>query len=712
MFIKDKIELALYLQGENQQIGNLNLLKELIRTEYDKIISNNILYLYYEIRSIKKDEATAKKILRKLLTFGVESLQILQKMEVCDLEICDLKEFNSQTHLNPDFQSFIYENFMANNLNIDSSINFLKSNKIFTLEEFYKIDAKYVQDNFQLQKYKFLELREEYCNTQKSNNQKENPIKNYKLANQNLNLPINSIYKSSNSLNLQENANNIEDCNVTIQKIQTQVDFIQQSRIIKKIGNISIKQFPNYSEYFAKQPNEIKTILLFGQTGAGKTSLINLILNYHFKIQFEDNFRLIFNDCSNSDKTKEIKTYYIPPFNDKPELLIIDTPGFGSVNDETLSKQILNFLMSQLYITLICFVTPASIPRLSVQEHSVLNYVQQMFGINFVNNCIFTFTFCDQGQPQALQSLTFKGDYYQKESPVAQLISKMGENWWIKLNNQSLLTENSGEDINLQLNQMQWNKNMNSLKQLYQNKLLVSKNVNCLVFKQNQFQINNKLEGTFQYHKNVLIILIPYLEKIKFSFKSHQNNVKQNYQFDIKVLENCKENQQDYAINCNKCQTTCFFPLKVSDSISTFFKFLNNQNQCICSCQQMDHFLERFRYNFQEKSIQIHKAENKKRGNFYNIWQTEIAELYINHLRNWQNIFWKMVLCYINMLNLQYTPVYNLEVDFQALVDIEKKRNMNYFKEITDRNISWILADIKWATLEHITQDQAIEYMK
>lgn len=50
-------------------------------------------------------------------------------------------------------------------------------------------------------------------------------------------------------------------------------------------------------------PKEEKAILLVGETGPGKTTLVNAIANYYYGMQWKDEFRLVL--ISNEDEAKE-----------------------------------------------------------------------------------------------------------------------------------------------------------------------------------------------------------------------------------------------------------------------------------------------------------------------------------------------------------------------------------------------------------------------
>ena len=80
-----------------------------------------------------------------------------------------------------------------------------------------------------------------------------------------------------------------------------------------------------------------KVLMVLGATGAGKTTLINGMVNYILGVQWKDHFRykLIIEDdkvSQASSKTKDITAYTLHPIRGSAvpyTLTIIDTPGFG-----------------------------------------------------------------------------------------------------------------------------------------------------------------------------------------------------------------------------------------------------------------------------------------------------------------------------------------------------------------------------------------------
>ena len=125
-----------------------------------------------------------------------------------------------------------------------------------------------------------------------------------------------------------------------------------------------------------------KVHMVVGATGAGKTTLINGMVNYILGINWEDKFRfkLVVEDSKVSQacsQTKEITAYTFHPMKGSAipyTFTIIDTPGFGDTEGLKRNKEITDQIKEFFsipppngidHIDGIGFVTKASLARLT-----------------------------------------------------------------------------------------------------------------------------------------------------------------------------------------------------------------------------------------------------------------------------------------------------------------------------------------------------------
>ena len=166
-----------------------------------------------------------------------------------------------------------------------------------------------------------------------------------------------------------------------------------------------------------------RVLMLLGETGTGKTTLVNGIANYIYGIKWEDDYRLKVIDKEGSrsqafSQTKEINTYTFPVQEGSPlpyTLTVIDTPGFGDSagveHDQSIVKQIQSFFSlgppnGIKFLHGIGFVVKASDNRLTPAQSYIFNSILHIFGKDIENNIFVIITFCDAVQkPLVLKAL-------------------------------------------------------------------------------------------------------------------------------------------------------------------------------------------------------------------------------------------------------------------------------------------------------------------
>ncbi|XP_073692863.1 uncharacterized protein [Garra rufa] len=159
----------------------------------------------------------------------------------------------------------------------------------------------------------------------------------------------------------------------------------------------------------ASKPN--KVILLVGETGTGKTTLINAMVNHLMGVKFEDEIWYEITEEATRDQsesqTSEITMYEVFPMRSPISLTIIDTPGYGDTRglekDLEVAENLATLFQSKdgvCEIDAVCFVTQASKNRLSDRQHYIISSVLSLFGKDIVNNIVFLITHSDGMPPK------------------------------------------------------------------------------------------------------------------------------------------------------------------------------------------------------------------------------------------------------------------------------------------------------------------------
>ncbi|KAM3147573.1 hypothetical protein pb186bvf_000380 [Paramecium bursaria] len=227
-----------------------------------------------------------------------------------------------------------------------------------------------------------------------------------------------------------------------------------------------IFEYPTYDPKQLQNLNNYKTILVIGQKGSGKSSFLNYLLNVYLGVQYEDDFRFIFQ--KSDQPTNDISVRYIQQFREKAGLILIDTPGFNDDLDQKTqnnAEKIQQYLQTGYQIDCICLVLHANIIRLNSAQILFFNNVVRNFGEQIFPylKFIFSFSMIDDQVPQSMQAIRFKGDQLNQESPFAKYYNQMTNPIYFKVNCQNILSQN----VQQNLQSYYWNMTFQSISDFY-----------------------------------------------------------------------------------------------------------------------------------------------------------------------------------------------------------------------------------------------------
>uniref|UniRef100_A0A674PFK7 Septin-type G domain-containing protein n=1 Tax=Takifugu rubripes TaxID=31033 RepID=A0A674PFK7_TAKRU len=180
-----------------------------------------------------------------------------------------------------------------------------------------------------------------------------------------------------------------------------------------------------------KKVNELnKTILLLGETGTGKSTLINVLVNYAMGVKWghEVWFKIVEEETTSQSEsqTSDVIMYQIFGFEGKRlpfSLTLVDTPGYGDnrddTNDDSIAERLLEWFTSDggiHEVHAVGLVLKASDNRLSDRLGYVFDSVASLFGANMEKNMFALLTHSGGGPPKnALTALADAQIKYAKD---------------------------------------------------------------------------------------------------------------------------------------------------------------------------------------------------------------------------------------------------------------------------------------------------------
>ena len=345
---------------------------------------------------------------------------------------------------------------------------------------------------------------------------------------------------------------------------------IPGSKLIGKKGDLDIYLYPKI-DFNDSEKVKAVIFMVVGQTGCGKTTLLNSFINYLLGIEIEDDFRYeiiheSFGTSQSISQTSEVTVYNIKGINGLPPIQIIDTPGFGDTRgikqDMIITSKIEKTFKEQLNnLNAICFVAQSSnATRLTSNQKYIFTSVLDLFGEDVKENFIAMLTFCDGGFPQVVASL---------EDPncvFSTVIPHIKKPWFYKFNNSAIFSSNREDEFT----KMFFKLGMKSFEEFTQKLIKLPRK--SLTQSKQVLEERNRLEKCVEI---LTIKLRAGLDKVEYikgilkmvsSLKGDLNDSK-NFTKVIKtqIIRQVPVPPGNYMTTCMICSTTCHKYCSIAD---------------------------------------------------------------------------------------------------------------------------------------------------
>ncbi|XP_051899557.1 uncharacterized protein LOC127585883 [Pristis pectinata] len=366
--------------------------------------------------------------------------------------------------------------------------------------------------------------------------------------------------------------------------------------ILKKEVFDQSKKFVKFSFGKPKLNPTMKTLMVLGATGSGKTTLINGMINYILGVEWGHNFRfkLIHENTGKSQaesQTSAITAYQLHHqvgFKIDYSLTIIDTPGFGDTRgisqDQWITDHIREFFNSAEavdQVDAVCFVVQSSLARLTQTQKYIVHAILSIFGKDIADNIQILVSFSDGQRPPVLEALLVAEVPCRKDENGMPVHFKFNSSAIFAQRPDSGNTANEGrssgiwemEKDNDNFDAIYWKLGACSMKKFFT--ALSTMEAKSLSLTKEVLNERQQLQAAvkgLQFQIRNRLIKLEELRETKRILKENQDEMEanKNYEYEVNVINRKKKNTEAYVLNCTNCHFTCHDPCQAANGVLTY----------------------------------------------------------------------------------------------------------------------------------------------
>ena len=359
--------------------------------------------------------------------------------------------------------------------------------------------------------------------------------------------------------------------------------------------------------------NNLKKIIIMGETGTGKSTLLNAFVNYAAGVEIEDpfRFRLVLDEedraCDQAiSQTSEISGYHIDDTLLGFPIQIWDTPGFGDTSgierDEEIKTQINELLNHEDFCHAICFVVKANANRLTDTQKYIIDRILLFFGKEAEENIYLLATFAEDGRPAVLHSFEKSNNY------------PYNDDRWFAFNNGSLYKSASETTV---ISRSYWDETKNSMENFFKvigevEAFSLTSTKEIIEQRENLAQELNAITSqaiTAAYKKEVFEQNLSFLESLEVNTR---NTVVYTEVLPKTTVSKIDTDSQNTI--CKNCNNNCHIGCRTMGMV--FCGKFNWDLSCKrCGCQLMHHHKVFYKYEVVVGTYEVsHVAEEGEVG--------------------------------------------------------------------------------------------------